>query len=66
MERRSAAQGDLGLSLFRLAKLEEVEGAHIVQYTGTARQCNQVRWQRVVQNDRRMGVDSLQLNGCPV
>eukprot|EP00798_Chlamydomonas_sp_ICE-L_P021064 gene21064-27943_t len=37
MERGSSVQGDLGLSLFKLAKLEEVDGAHLAQYTGTAK-----------------------------
>jgi len=38
MDRVAAVQGDTGLSIFKLCKLEEGEGTHLAQSTGTVRQ----------------------------
>jgi hypothetical protein len=37
MDRHAAVQGDMGLALFKLCKLEEAQGPHLAQYTGTVR-----------------------------
>lgn len=38
MDRFGAAQGELGLALFKLSKAEEAEGLALAQFSGTVRQ----------------------------
>jgi len=39
MDRCGVAYGELGLSLFKMSKSEEVDGLHLAHFTGTVSAC---------------------------